>query len=521
MASVPLTNGQPPLRLPWKEVVDPATGLVYYWNTLTSETTWDRPVDAEPAVTPVPGSASAPSPASDNLSSRAEVWLIDYNACRSISDRVSVFFRGLELIRESCEEQEAISHKTDQERAASLLNSIDTALSSLTEILSAASTGTRNYEKLSGYKLLLERHRRALANTRRGSTPASLNAATDCKIHEICEEVATLSANLKALPHPSGPGVSGHVDALHDDYSVYMQRKKQHVTRQRWLDFVHNRRQSAAGPLSSPSQSSPNGIPPQDVESNTCINSGSRRDYLRVQGDVDVRQLREDLAEGTVGRDPLDVDTLVLKPALRLVLEVVLPGELGETPVVGDEDLLPAGELVLGPAQRLDRLGHERLPRPDGHEDLSDVHTGDDAGGLSEGAPHSGLEPVRTGTRKHLVDAQHVEGVHPDPDVEGFFTSGLDHELPHVTRPHGFTYLVGADTRGLQRFGRNLLVLARDDVHGEGEVIDIRSLQSHIVDSDFGVRDTSAEPRLGVGLVFAVAVTPGGSPSHFVGFRCY
>jgi len=47
----------------------------------------------------------------------------------------------------------------------------------------------------------------------------------------------------------------------------------------------------------------------------------------------------------------------------------------------------------------------------DGHQDLADVHTCGGTLGLTEGTTHAGLQPIRSGARQHLVDAQHVEGV--------------------------------------------------------------------------------------------------------------
>ena len=41
-----------PADSPWQTVVEPASGDCYWWNTLTSETSWDRPAGAPPAPPP-------------------------------------------------------------------------------------------------------------------------------------------------------------------------------------------------------------------------------------------------------------------------------------------------------------------------------------------------------------------------------------------------------------------------------------------------------------------------------------
>ena len=66
---------------------------------------------------------------------------------------------------------------------------------------------------------------------------------------------------------------------------------------------------------------------------------------------------------------------------------------------------------------------------PDGHEGLADVDPGDGALGLAEGAPHSGLKPISAGARQHFVDAEDVEGVDTNLDVELVLGGVLHHVL--------------------------------------------------------------------------------------------
>ena len=80
--------------------------------------------------------------------------------------------------------------------------------------------------------------------------------------------------------------------------------------------------------------------------------------------------------------------------------------------------------------------------------------------GLAEGASHSGLEPISSGTGQHFVDPQHVEGVDPHPDVEAILATVLDQVF------------VAANTSGLQSLGGELLQLVRHKMDREGELVD-------------------------------------------------
>ena len=115
----------------------------------------------------------------------------------------------------------------------------------------------------------------------------------------------------------------------------------------------------------------------------------------------------------------------------------------------------------------------------------SHVDTGDTAVRLTPSTTHTLLQPIRTGTRQHLVDTDNVERVDTDAHVERFLAGRLDNVL------------VGANTGGFQRLGRELFVFVRNQVAAEGEVVDGCALAAEIVDSDLGVGDTTVVPRLG------------------------
>ena len=150
------------------------------------------------------------------------------------------------------------------------------------------------------------------------------------------------------------------------------------------------------------------------------------------------------------------MDTLVDETARSLVLQVVLLGETSEAPVLADVDLLSAGELELGSSQSLDSDGLLVLSGSDRHEHLTDINSGGDHDGLTEGTTHTGLESISTGTRKHLVDSDDVVRVGSDSQVEEILTGDLDHVL------------IASDTGSFQGLRGDLFVFIRNKVNSGG-----------------------------------------------------
>lgn len=186
--------------------------------------------------------------------------------------------------------------------------------------------------------------------------------------------------------------------------------------------------------------------------------------------------------------EELNVGTVHQDGTGRLLLQVLVATERGEAPVLGDDDLLPAGELVLGAAEGLESGSLVGVTSADAHDDLANVDTRNRAVGLAPGTTHTSLQSIGTGARQHLVDADDVEGVDADAEMESFLAGNLDEVL------------VGADTGGLESLGAQLLVLVRHHVDAEREVIDGSALAAEIEDADLGVGDTTVEARLGVRL---------------------
>ena len=133
--------------------------------------------------------------------------------------------------------------------------------------------------------------------------------------------------------------------------------------------------------------------------------------------------------DGALVAQELHVRTIRQQLARCPLLNVLLPVERRETPLLGDDDLLATGELVLRAAEGLDGGGAVSVTGAHGQDDLANVDTGDNAVGLAEGTTHSGLQSIGTGTRQHLVDTDDVVGVSADAHVETFLSGNLD-EVP-------------------------------------------------------------------------------------------
>lgn len=129
--------------------------------------------------------------------------------------------------------------------------------------------------------------------------------------------------------------------------------------------------------------------------------------------------------------EELDVGTVDLNTALLPHGNVLFTTERSETPVLADDDLLAAGELVHRAAQSLDSGGTVGVTSTDTDENLADVDTGNDTVGLSEGTTHSGLESIGSGARQHLVDADDVVRVGTDAEMETFLSGNL-HEVSEM-----------------------------------------------------------------------------------------
>jgi len=205
-----------------------------------------------------------------------------------------------------------------------------------------------------------------------------------------------------------------------------------------------------------------------------------------------------------MGSQELNVSTIRPELSVLTLLQVLITTEGSEAPVLGNDDLLAAGKFVLRPPQSFNCRCTVIVTSSNGENDLPDINTGDRSVGLSPSSAHTSLKPVRAGTGQHLVDTGDMVGVSTNSHMETILSASLDEVL------------VGTDTSCLKSLGRELLVLVRDEVHAERELIDAGTLAAQIEDADLGVGNTAIETGLWVRLVLAVTVATSRSASHFV-----
>ena len=194
--------------------------------------------------------------------------------------------------------------------------------------------------------------------------------------------------------------------------------------------------------------------------------------------------------------ESLHADTVTLDLALLLELDEGRVDVLGEAVFTGDKDLLTAGELELGSSEGLAGVLNILGLCSDGDQDGADADTSRFTEGLAVGVTHTGLKSISTGAREHLVDADDVPRVHSDSDMETFLTSVHLHVL------------VSSDTGGLESFRGDLLLLVGDHMDASWERVPLGPLPATVVHSDLGIRHTTVEAGLGVGLVLLVSITP-------------
>jgi len=164
-----------------------------------------------------------------------------------------------------------------------------------------------------------------------------------------------------------------------------------------------------------------------------------RKYTIRLSGES---QAADVLLEVTLLLVKLNVSTVIYQFTVLLELNVLVPAEIGETPFLGNNDLLSPRELVLSSSQGLDDDGFVGILASDREDDLTNVNPGDRSVRLSPSSTHTSLEPISSSTGQHLVDSNYVVRVNSDAHVESIFAGGLGNVF------------VGADTSGFEGLGR-------------------------------------------------------------------
>jgi len=206
--------------------------------------------------------------------------------------------------------------------------------------------------------------------------------------------------------------------------------------------------------------------------------------------------------EGTLSLADLEVNTIADEQALLLELLDLLRSEVGETPLLGEENVLATRELVGSTAESLTSLSLEHVLGSDGEKDLVNVDTSDETLGLTVSTTHTSLKTIGTSAGKHAVNTDDVVGVDTDTEVEVLTTSVLAHVL------------VDNDTSSFESVGGDLLVLTGDEVNADGETESILGTVADIVNLDLSIRHTTEVARLDVRLVLAVAVATSRTTTH-------
>merc|ERR1712061_891552 len=131
--------------------------------------------------------------------------------------------------------------------------------------------------------------------------------------------------------------------------------------------------------------------------------------------------------------------------------------KLGESPFLGDENLLTSGKLEFGPSEGFNNGSLMPVISSDGHQRLSNTYASHSSLGLAKGTSHSGLETISACARQHFVDPQNVIRMDANPNVE-LILSCVFHDV-----------LVTTNTSGLKGFSGKLFKFIRHEMNTQRE----------------------------------------------------
>jgi len=200
--------------------------------------------------------------------------------------------------------------------------------------------------------------------------------------------------------------------------------------------------------------------------------------------------------------DQADIGTIRDETTLLAERSILVTVEFGESPFLGDNNLLLSRELEGSTSGGLNNVLRYVVLATNGEDDLSNLDTSNNTVGLSEGTTHSSLKSISTSARKHFVDTDNVVWVNSHTHVEVFLGS------------HLCDVLVAANTGSFKSLAGQLFSLQRDKVDAERELISRGFLTTKIKDADLGVWHTTAVTRLRVRLVLAIPVASSRASSH-------
>jgi len=156
--------------------------------------------------------------------------------------------------------------------------------------------------------------------------------------------------------------------------------------------------------------------------------------------DLSPQLVAQVLLKRALGPDELYVGSVLQHLLFLLERLVFLLRYIRETPLLGDDYLLAARELVACPAECLHDNRGISVFASDGKDDLANVDASDSAVWLAPCSTHSSLQTIRTSAGQHLVDTNNMERMHADPHVERV----LPRRLGYI--------LVGANTGSFKGF---------------------------------------------------------------------
>uniref|UniRef100_A0A2P2LQR2 Uncharacterized protein MANES_02G217700 n=1 Tax=Rhizophora mucronata TaxID=61149 RepID=A0A2P2LQR2_RHIMU len=202
------------------------------------------------------------------------------------------------------------------------------------------------------------------------------------------------------------------------------------------------------------------------------------------------------ISQRSMASKKLGIDTIRQNPVLRLQFHIISAAELGKTPLPADNDLLATGELEFCTAESLLCMMTVAVSATNRQENLTNGHSCTSALWLTKCTPHTSLKPISSSTGKHFVDAQDMERMNANPQMEGILASTFGHVF------------VASNSGSLKCFTGHVLLFPGHQVDTEWELINSFLLHANIVNPNLRIRHTTAKARFWVWFVLDLAIAP-------------